>query len=90
MGSVIVVHGLGCSVACGIFLDQGSNLCPLHWQVDSYPVYHQGSACLFIYFWLYLVFLAAGGLSLVMASGATLLYGARASHVVVSVVEHRL
>ena len=27
--SVVVVHGLSCSVACGIFLDQGSNLCPL-------------------------------------------------------------
>ena len=24
-----------CSTACGIFLDQGSNPCPLHWQVDS-------------------------------------------------------
>ena len=24
-----------CSMACGIFLDQGSNPCPLHWQVDS-------------------------------------------------------
>ena len=34
-GSVVVVHGLSCSVACGIFLDQGSNLCPLHWQEDS-------------------------------------------------------
>ena len=22
-------------VACGILPDQGSNLCPLHWQVDS-------------------------------------------------------
>ena len=33
--SVIVAHGLSCSTACGIFLDQGSNLCPLHWQVDS-------------------------------------------------------
>ena len=28
-------HGLSCSVACGIFLDQGSNLCPLQGQVDS-------------------------------------------------------
>ena len=26
-----------------IFLDQGSNPCALHWQVDSYPVYYQGS-----------------------------------------------
>ena len=30
-----VMHRLCCSVACGIFLDQGSNPCPLHWQVDS-------------------------------------------------------
>ena len=27
-----VVHGLSCSTACGIFVDQGLNLCPLHWQ----------------------------------------------------------
>ena len=27
---VVVVHGLSCSTACGIFLDQGLNLCPLH------------------------------------------------------------
>ena len=32
MGSVIVAHRLSCSAACGIFLGQGSNLCPLHWQ----------------------------------------------------------
>ena len=30
-------------MACGIFRDQGLNLCPLHWQVDSYPLHHQGS-----------------------------------------------
>ena len=34
-GSVVVAHGLGCSAACGIFPDQGSNPCPLHWQADS-------------------------------------------------------
>ena len=33
--SVVVAYGLSCSKACGIFLDQGSNLHPLHWQVDS-------------------------------------------------------
>ena len=33
--SVLVVHGLSCPMACGIFLDQGLNLCPLYWQVDS-------------------------------------------------------
>ena len=41
--SGVVAHGLSCSVVCEIFLDQGSNLCPLFWQVDSYPLYHQGS-----------------------------------------------
>ena len=35
MGSVVVAHELSCSVACGIFLDQELNLCPLHGQVDS-------------------------------------------------------
>ena len=30
-------------IVCGIFLDQGSNLCPLHWKADSYPLCHQGS-----------------------------------------------
>ena len=35
MGSLVV--------ACGIFPDQGSNPCPLHWQVDSQPLHHQGS-----------------------------------------------
>ena len=38
-----MVHKLGCSVACGIFPDQERNLCPLHWQADSYPFCHQGS-----------------------------------------------
>ena len=43
MGSVVVVHGLSRSMACGIFPDQGSNPCPLNWQMDSYPLYHQQS-----------------------------------------------
>ncbi|KAB0340788.1 hypothetical protein FD754_022828, partial [Muntiacus muntjak] len=29
--SVVVVHRLSCSAACGIFPDQGLNTCPLHW-----------------------------------------------------------
>ena len=41
--SVAVAHGPSCSVACGIFPDQGSNPCPLHWQADSQPLSHQGS-----------------------------------------------
>ena len=44
--SVIVAHGPSCSVACGIFPDQGSNPCPLHWQGDSQPLRHQGSPTL--------------------------------------------
>ena len=42
-GSVIVAHGPSCSAACGIFPDQGSNPCPLHWQADSQPLRHRGS-----------------------------------------------
>ena len=33
--ALVVAHGLSCSAAYGIFPDQGSNPCPLHWQVDS-------------------------------------------------------
>ena len=36
ISSEVVVHGLRCSTACGSFLDQGLNPCPLHWQADSY------------------------------------------------------
>ena len=55
--SVVVAHGLSCSAACGIFPDQGSNPCPLHWQADSQPLRHQGSSCLFLYYG-YFFFLA--------------------------------
>ena len=47
--SVIVAHRPSCSTACGIFPDQGSNLCPLHWQADSQPLRHQGSPPAFIF-----------------------------------------
>ena len=47
-GLISCGHTLGCSTACGIFLDHGSNLCPLCWQVDSYPLNHQGSLVSFI------------------------------------------
>ena len=35
--------GLSSSSAHGIFPDQGSNPCLLHWQADSLPLSHQGS-----------------------------------------------
>jgi len=41
--SVVVAKGLSCFTACENFLDQGLNLCLLHWQVDSLPLSHQGS-----------------------------------------------
>ena len=58
-GSVVAVSGLlrlpGSGVQAlllcgsGIFLDQGSNLCLLHWQADSLPLSHQGSPILLIF-----------------------------------------
>ena len=42
-GSVGMMHKLICSSACGILPDPVSNLCLLHWQVDSLPLSHQGS-----------------------------------------------
>ena len=43
VGTVAVAHRLSCSLACGIFPDQGSNPCPLCWEVGSYPLSHKGS-----------------------------------------------
>ena len=48
-GSVNVAHGPSCSAACGIFPEQGSNPCPLHWQADSQPLSHQGSPAIHIF-----------------------------------------
>ena len=50
-GSAIVAHGPSHSAARGIFPDQGSNPCPLHWQADSQPLRHQGSP-LQVYFYM--------------------------------------
>ena len=49
--AVVVALGLRCWEACGIFPDQGLNLCPLHWQADSQPLDPQGSPGRFL--WLY-------------------------------------
>ena len=43
VASVIVAHALSCPAARGIFPNQGSKLCLLHWQADSLPWSHQGS-----------------------------------------------
>ena len=43
-GSIVVVLGLSWSVACEVFLNQGSNLSLLHWQADSLPWNHEGNS----------------------------------------------
>ena len=64
-GSAAVAHGVCCSTARGIFLDQGSNPCLLHWQVDSSPLSHHGSPVVF-YVWrkysLTWIYLEKGGM----------------------------
>ena len=40
--SLVMAHGLSCSITYGIFPAQGSNLHLLHWQADSSPLDHQG------------------------------------------------
>ena len=42
-GSIIVAHGLSCSVAGGIFQDQRLNSWLLLWQADSLPLSYQGT-----------------------------------------------
>ena len=34
-GSLVVVHSFSCPATCIILQDEGSNLCPLYWQVDA-------------------------------------------------------
>ena len=71
-----MAHGLSCSMACGIFLDQSLNPCPLHLQVDSF----------FFSFYLFIIFGCAGssflceGLPQLRQAGATLHRSAQASH----------
>ena len=47
-GSTVVAQRLSCSMAGGIFPDQGSNPPLLQWQVNSLPLRHQGSPNVFL------------------------------------------
>ena len=49
--SVAAACGLSCYLACGIFPNQGSNMCPLHWQADSQSLECQGNphTCFFFF-----------------------------------------
>ena len=42
-GSVVVVHGLSCPVACGILPARGRSRLPLHYKADFQHCTHQGS-----------------------------------------------
>ena len=42
-GAAVLVQGLSCSVARGIFPDQGSNWCPLQCKAHLKPLDHKGS-----------------------------------------------
>ena len=46
--SVVMALRLSCAIACRIFPDRGSSLCPLHWQADSPPLHHQRSPQTFL------------------------------------------
>ena len=45
-GLIAVAQRLSCSVARGIFLDQGLNSCLLHWQAVSSPLVPYGKHAL--------------------------------------------
>ena len=47
-GSTAVARGLSCFAVCGILPDQGLKPCPLHGQVDSLPLSHQGRSPLIL------------------------------------------
>ena len=57
VGSAVVAHKLSCPAACEIFQDQQSNLCSLHWQMDSSPLDHQQSPNIYIHIYIYIFFL---------------------------------
>ena len=41
---LLLWRSFSCPVACGMVPDQGSNPRLPHWQVDAYPLQHQGSS----------------------------------------------
>ena len=49
VGSAVVVHRLCCCEVLEIFQHQGSNPRPLHWQMDSHPLCHQGNPLIYYY-----------------------------------------
>ena len=77
VGSVLVAHGPKCPEACGIFLERGSNLCPLHRQADSSPLDHQGSSPYQFLKWI--LFLTFDNLISILAAIKTALWNNKTS-----------
>ena len=72
--SIIAAHGLSCSGACGIFLDQGSNPCLLCWQADSFPLSHQESPkFLLLFIGVFLFYVKTSQMNHVLKALTTLL-----------------
>ena len=61
-GPAVVGRGLSCCSACGIFLDQGSNPCLLHFQADSLPLSHRRSLVVSLISKKILTFIGGGGI----------------------------
>ena len=54
-GSLVAEHRLICSVACGIFLDQGSNPCPLHWPGGFFTTGPPGKPGFFLMYRVHMI-----------------------------------
>ena len=66
VGSIDVAHRLSCSVAGGIFSDQESNPCLLHWQADVLPLSQQGEVQLLDLFNMSFMLSGASGNSVLL------------------------
>ena len=88
--SIAVLHGFSYSLARGIFLDQGLNPCPQHWQADSQPL-DSREALLFLFLFLAVVDLhCTRALSSCGEPGLPSSCLHRLLTVVTSLVKHRL
>ena len=55
VASLVAEHRLICSVACGIFLDQGSNPCPLHWPGGFFTTGPPGKPGFFLMYRVHMI-----------------------------------
>jgi len=55
VASLVAEHRLICSVARGIFLDQGSNPCPLHWPGGLFTTGPPGKPGFFLMYRVHMI-----------------------------------